>query len=440
MTDPTRQLAPDLAVDRLATAALSAGADIKTILPAQWPHPADFPAPPSAAQRALWSESDRAARPERLRKLRERMASEGVDGYFGLRWEHMRYLTGLPFDDHEVTGSGDSGKFLVGMDEAWVLADSRYTIAVKREAPGSTLYPIERQLVDHWPELVATAGVRRVAIEASTIPHLTWERLVAAAPDVQLIPIEGWVEAQRQLKDPSEIERVAAACAVADRALASLLPSIRPGVTEQDLALDLEWRMRTGGAERLAFDVACLAGPEAALPHGSPGPRKVELGSVLLFDFGAQVEGYRSDMTRTLFVGEPRERDSAVYRLVAASQDVVFERLWEDMSAAQGGRELPIGRTYDALARAVIEADGRWPVYGHGLGHGIGLATHELPGLGRRSPEEPLPRRTVFSVEPGIYLEGEMGVRIEDLVALDVDAGRVDRITNFPRDEVVVGI
>ena len=110
------------------------------------------------------------------------------------------------------------------------------------------------------------------------------------------------------------------------------------------------------------------------------------------------------------------------------------------MSAAQGGRELPIGRTYDALARAVIEADGRWPVYGHGLGHGIGLATHELPGLGRRSPEEPLPRRTVFSVEPGIYLEGEMGVRIEDLVALDVDAGRVDRITNFPRDEVVVGI
>jgi Xaa-Pro aminopeptidase len=129
-----------------------------------------------------------------------------------------------------------------------------------------------------------------------------------------------------------------------------------------------------------------------------------------------------------------------VYRLDHAAQVVVYERLWEDMSAAQGGRELPMGRSYDAVARAVIEADGRWPVYGHGLGHGIGLATHELPGLGRRSPEEPLPRRTVFSVEPGIYLEGEMGVRIEDLVVLDVDAGRVDVITKFPRDEVVVGI
>jgi Xaa-Pro aminopeptidase len=413
---------------------------IQRLLPGEWPQPSDFPAPPTASDRERWAEADRAARPERLRRLRERMAGEGVDGYFGLRWEHMRYLTGLPFDDREITGSGDSGKFLVGLDDVWVLADSRYTIAVKREAPESTVYPIERQLVDHWADLVAGAGVRRVAIEAATIPHLTWERLVTAAPDVDLVPVEGWVEADRQLKEPSELERVAAASAVADRALASLLPSIRPGVTEQELALDLEWRIRTAGADRLAFDVACLAGAEAALPHGSPGRRPVEAGSVLLFDFGAQVEGYRSDMTRTLFVGEPSQRDSDVYRLVAAAQDIVFDKLWEDMSAAQGGAAMPAGRSYDALARDLIVADGRWPVYGHGLGHGIGLATHELPGLGSRSPEQPLPRRTVFSVEPGIYLEGEMGVRIEDLVVLDVDAGRLDRVTNFPRDEVVVGI
>jgi Xaa-Pro aminopeptidase len=421
-------------------AGLGLDAQLREVRPDQWPHPADFAAPPSASQRAAWAESDRAARPQRLAKLRERMAAEGVDGYFGLRWEHMRYLTGLPFDESEVTGSGDSGKFLVGLDEAWVIADSRYTIAVKRDAPDATLFPADTQLTDLWPSLVKAAGVKRVAIEAATIPHLTWERLVAAAPDVELLPIEGWVEAQRQLKDPSELERVEAACAIADRALASLLPSIRPGVTEKELALDLEWRIRTGGADRLAFDVACLAGPEAALPHGAPGPRPVVADNVLLFDFGAQCEGYRSDMTRTLFVGEPRERDVDVYRLVAAAQDVVFERLFEDMSGAQGDREMPIGRSYDALSRAVIDADGRWPAYGHGLGHGIGLATHELPGLGRRSPEVPLPKRTVVSVEPGIYLEGEMGVRIEDLVVLDVDAGRVELITRFPRDVVVVGI
>ncbi|HET9852826.1 MAG TPA: Xaa-Pro peptidase family protein [Candidatus Limnocylindrales bacterium] len=419
---------------------LQLGKRLRMLLPDAWPTPADFPAPPTAADRERWAEADRAARPERLARLRERMGREGVDGYFGLRWEHMRYLTGLPFDESEVAGSGESGKFLIGMSEVWLVADSRYTIAARREAPDTTLYEVFAQLHEFWRDLVTRAGVKRVAIEAMTVPHLTWERLQQAAPEVELVPVEGWVEAQRQHKEPSELERVAAASAVADRALASLLPSIRPGVTEIELALDLEWRMRTSGADRLAFDVACLAGAEAALPHGAPGRRQVESGAVLLFDFGAQVEGYRSDMTRTLFVGEPQERDREVYRVVAAAQDIVFDRLEEAVAAAQRGEEMPTGPEMDQLARDLIEADGRFPVYGHGLGHGIGLATHELPGLGRRSPDQPLPRRTVFSVEPGIYLEGETGVRIEDLVVVDVDAGRVDRVTQFPRDEVVVGV
>jgi Xaa-Pro aminopeptidase len=367
------------------------------------------------------------------------MVAANVDGYFGLRWEHMRYLTGLPFDESEVTGAGDSGKFLVTLDEVFVLADSRYTIAVRRDAPEARVFECYNALTERWPELVTTAGVRRVAVEAMTIPHLVWEGLASAVPEVELVPIEGWVEDGRQHKEEAELERVAAACAVADRALAALLPGIRPGMTEREVALDLEWRIRTGGAERLAFDIACLAGPEAALPHGQPGDRPVQPGAVLLFDFGAQVAGYRSDMTRTLFVGEPTNRDLDVYALVAASQEVVFDKLNEAVPLAQRGIDLPIGRELDVLARSVIDADGRWPVYGHGLGHGIGIAVHELPGLGRRSPAVPLPRRTVFSVEPGIYLEGQTGVRIEDLVAIDVDAARMEIITKFPRDVVIVG-
>jgi Xaa-Pro aminopeptidase len=415
-------------------------ATINRIEPPAWPHPADFAAPPTASDRERWAEADRAARPRRLRLLRDRMAEAGVDGYFGVRWEHMRYLTGLPFDEREIAGSGDSGKFLITESESIVLADSRYTIMVGRESPESRIFECYNALPDRWPDLVMGAGIRRVAVEAMTIPHLVWERLEAAAPDVELVPIEGWVEDLRQHKEPAELERVAAASAVADRALASLLPSIRPGVTESDLALDLEWRMRTGGANQLAFEVTVLSGAEAALPHGQPGLRPATLGAVLLFDFGAEVEGYRSDMTRTLFVGEPRERDSAIYALVHRAQEVVFDRLFEAIPAAQKGRPLPTGRSLDALARESIEADGHFPVYGHGLGHGIGIATHELPGLGRRSPDVPLPSRTVFSVEPGIYIEGETGVRIEDLVTIDVEAGRMDRITNFPRDEVIVGV
>jgi len=404
-----------------------------------WPHPADFAPPPTAADRSRWAEADRAARPSRRDKLRERMAAEGVDGYFGLRWEHMRYLAGLPFDEREIAGSGDSGKFLITDDESIVLADSRYTLLVEREAPDPRIFECYNALADRWADLVADAGVHRVAVEAMTIPHLTWEALQRAAPDIELVPVEGWVEDLRQHKEPAELERVAAASAVADRALASLLPSIRPGVTERDLALDLEWRMRTGGATQLAFEVTVLAGAEAALPHGQPGPRPVERGKVLLFDFGAEVEGYRSDMTRTLFVGEPSARDLDVYGVVHQAQEVVFDRLFEAIPKAQRGEALPTGRSLDALAREAITRDGRFPEYGHGLGHGIGIATHELPGLGKRSPELPLPRRTVFSVEPGIYLDGETGVRIEDLVVLDVDAGRMDRVTNFPRDVVIVG-
>ena len=238
----------------------------------------------------------------------------------------------------------------------------------------------------------------------------------------------------RAVKSPDEIERIAAACAVADRALAALLPEIRPGVTEHDLALRLEWLMRTGGAEALAFDVACLAGPEAALPHGSPGDRPVLDGAVLLFDFGAQVEGYRSDMTRTLFVGEPAERDLAVYDLVRRAQQAPIDEL----QARVADGTIPDGHALDARARGVIDADATWPAYGHGLGHGIGLATHEEPRLSRSAPETPLPSPTVFSVEPGIYLEGETGVRIEDLVHLDASRGVVELLTRFPRDVIAL--
>jgi Xaa-Pro aminopeptidase/Xaa-Pro dipeptidase len=333
--------------------------------------------------------------------------------------------------------AGQSGQFVVGGEEVVVLADSRYTIQVRREAPDARLFEVYHDLPSRWPELMASVGARRVAVEAGFVAHAVWARLAAAAPEVELVPVEGWVEDDRATKEPSEVERIAAACAVADRALAALLPRIRPGETEQSLALALEWEMRTGGAEALAFDVACLAGPQAALPHGSPRAEPIAAGQVLLFDFGAQVAGYRSDMTRTLFVGEPAGRDLDVYQLVARAQRAAIRLLEERLIE---GAPLPTGREVDAVARIAIDEDGRWPAYGHGLGHGIGLATHEAPSLGRSAVADAvLPSRTVFSVEPGIYLEGETGVRIEDLVAIDAEAGRLEALTRFPSSVVVVG-
>jgi Xaa-Pro aminopeptidase len=398
--------------------------------------PDDFAPPPTAADRTRWATADRVARPVRLGRLRERLAGDGLDAYFGIRPENVRYLTGFVLGDGEDRVAGSSGWFLVGRDEVVLFADSRYRVQAEREAPGARVEPVYGDLDARWPTLLASLGARRVAVEGAALSHATWTGLADAAPDVELVPVDGWIEADRAVKEPAELERIGAACAVADRALASLLPEIRSGATERELALRLEWLIRTGSADGLAFDVACLAGPEAALPHGSPGDRPVLAGAVLLFDFGAQVDGYRSDMTRTLFVGEPTPRDLAIYELVAEAQAAAVASI---RAAVAAGGPLPGGREVDAVARAVIIAAGHGDHFGHGTGHGIGLATHELPSLGRLAPDGSLPSPTVFSVEPGVYLDGETGVRIEDLVAVDVAAGRCDLLTAFPRGIVVVG-
>ncbi len=364
------------------------------------------------------------------------MEREGVDAYFGVRRENTRYLTGFELGEGEEKVAGNSGQFLVGRDEVVVLADSRYMVAAHAQCAGARVERVYNDLFARWPKLLAELGdVKRVGVEAGFVSHAMWQRLAEAGPDIELVPVVGWVEEQRQVKEPSEIERIGAACAVADAALERLRPKIRPGVTEHELALDLEWEMRTNGAEALAFPVACLSGPNAALPHGSPTSRKLAAGEVVLFDFGAQVAGYRSDMTRTLFVGEPTARDRQIYELVYAAQQAAFEAL--EHALAEGSR--PSGKEIDTVARDVIRNAGHDEHYGHGLGHGIGLATHEMPSLGVSAPDTPLPSPTVFSVEPGTYLDGETGVRIEDLVLFDAEARKLERLTMFPREVTVVG-
>ena len=395
----------------------------------------------STADLARWKAADEAARPARLARLRERLDREGVDAYLGVSRENTRYLTGFVLGQGEEKVAGDSGRFLVARDEVIVLADSRYREQAEEQCPAARIAESYYDLPDRWSGLVGSlrgpggGPVRRVAVEASLVSQALWTRLAAAVPEVELVPAEGWVETLRAIKEPAELERVSAACAVADAALERLLPALRPGVREREAALQLEWEMRTHGAEAVAFDVACLAGPRAALPHGSPGDRPIAPGEVLLFDFGAQVDGYRSDMTRTLFVGEPVERDLGLYRLVAEAQEAAFQML----SVATGTGSSPSGPAVDAAARAVIERAGHDPHFGHGLGHGIGLATHELPAVTRRASAAPLVSPTVFSVEPGVYLPGQTGVRIEDLVAYDPASGPPRRLTGFPREVTVVG-
>lgn len=393
---------------------------------------------PSEVDVERWSLADRAARPSRLAGLRERLEREGVGAYFGVRRENTRYLTGFELREGEEKGAGNSGQFLVSPSEVVVFADSRYTIQATEQCPDARVERVYNDLFERWPQLLASVdSPTRVAVEAGFVSQATWRRMAAAAPGVELVAAENWVETLRQVKTADEIERVAAACAVADAALQRLLPTIKPGLTEHEVALALEWEMRTNGAEALAFDIACLSGPRAALPHGKPTARRLALGEVLLFDFGAQVCGYRSDMTRTLFVGEPSRHALEIYALVAEAQQAPLDALANAL--AQAG-PLPSGRALHNVARDVIVAAGHGDHFGHGLGHGIGLATHELPGLGATAADTPLPSPTAFTSEPGVYLEGELGVRIEDTLWLAAAAGRLERLSLFPREVTVVGV
>ena len=402
---------------------------------AKRPVPSDFAAPPSQADLQRWSDADAAARPARIAALRARARAEGLDALLLTSHADARYFSGICFGPNEEPTAGVSGWILISSDAFAIFADSRYTVQARREAALAT--PLDPgsdpgAAIAAWAK---THGVRNLGVDPGAIRHAIWERMREAAPGLTLTPTKGWGVALRAVKEPAEIERIAAACAVADRALAAVLPKLLPGATEAEVAWLLEREMREGGAEALAFDVAALAGANAALPHGNPGARPFQRGEVALFDFGAQVAGYRSDMTRTLFVGAASDVDLALYQRVLDGQRAAIAALQHAVES--GASALPSGRAADDAARAAMgDVDG---VYEHGLGHGIGLQTHESPSLSRGASEAPLPSPTVFSVEPGIYLEERIGIRIEDLVAVDLAGRSLSTLTRFPSAPLIVG-
>jgi len=361
------------------------------------------------------------------------MVREGVDALMLTSHADARYFAGICVGPNDEATAGSSGWLLVTADALGLLVDSRYSIQAQREAPAAERIDYGSDAGAAVAKWLQHRGVRHLGLDAQQVRHAVWERILETALGVELRSIRGWGTAVRAVKEASEIERIAAACAVADRALAGILDQIRPGVTESALAWSLERAMRDGGAEALAFDVAALAGGNAALPHGNPSTHELRAGEVILFDFGAQVAGYRSDMTRTLFVGEPSPTHAALYMEVHRGQAATIDLL---RRAAEQGARLPSGRDCDAATRAAMASP---HVYDHGLGHGIGLQTHELPSLSRGAPDDALPSPTVFSVEPGIYVEDEIGIRIEDLVAVNTAAKSLTILTQFPAEPLIVG-
>jgi Xaa-Pro aminopeptidase len=360
----------------------------------------------------------------RLAALRRVLEERGLDAILLSRTAHKRYFSGFRLSDAEGPTSGYAGTLLVTRDRHRILADSRYTVQAEMEAPDWELVPTTGTLDEELPRLLLEDGIERLGMEAGSVTHADWAALAAAAPGTELHDVDAELGSIRLHKTPEEVDAIGRACALTDDCFAHLVDWIRPGMTEREVAWELEGWFRSNGAEGLAFDTIVLAGPRAAMPHGRPSEATVEPGNVLLIDFGCTVDGYRSDMTRTLFVGEVPDD---IRRL----HDAVREAQAAAIAAIEPGVN---GQGLDAIARDRIEREGV-PPYGHGLGHGIGLETHEAPRL-RTSEASILEPGMVFSVEPGIYLAGVTGIRIEDIVALEASGPRL--LTTSTREPLVI--
>ncbi len=352
-------------------------------------------------------------RVDRLRRLLER---EGLDGLLVLGPFNRRYLTGFTPDDGQP---GESSGAVLVSETAFILAtDGRYALTARDQAPLAEVQIYERGLAASLPDLVERAGVRRLGFEAEWISVAGRDRLAAALgrtdPGAELVPAVGLVEELRRVKDETELSLITRAVRLTEAAFQAVARDLTPGWTERRAAWAVEEAMRRAGADEAAFPPIVAAGPNSAEPHAQPTDRVIETGEPVLFDIGARWGGYRADMSRTIVLGEPDDRFKEIYAVVRRAQRAAIDGLGPGMD----------GDAADALAREVIAKAGFGENFGHALGHGVGLATHEAPSLAARQTD-PLVPGMVFTVEPGIYLPGWGGVRLEQMVVLEESGARV---------------
>ncbi len=355
---------------------------------------------------------------DRAERLVELLPEGGIDLLLVTSLINVRYLTGY---------TGSNGLALVGPDTRLFVTDFRYVEQAAEEVDPS--YERRRDQLELYDGLGAAmpAGELRLGFDDTSVTVRQHRRLRELLPGrVELVAAGGLVERLRAVKAPDEVARIRAATEVADAALSELLEQGLVGRTERELADSLEQAMRRRGAERPSFDSIVAAGPHGALPHATP--REVEVGpdQMVVIDWGAELDGYCSDCTRTVATGEPSAGAREVYELVLAAELAGIEAV----RAGVGGRDV------DAVARAVIDAGGHGEHFGHGLGHGVGTEVHEAPRLSMRSHDQ-LQSGNVVTVEPGVYLPGELGVRIEDLVV--VADGGCEVLTSLDKQLLVTG-
>ena len=346
----------------------------------------------------------------RIDRLREIMHREDVDAVIFFNPVNLLYFCGF---------TGTDGVLLVTREQSYFLTDSRYV--AQAEAQVSAGFKRQySQKVEGVIEALTECAVKRVGFEADFVTVSFHQKLLNQASSFDLVALDTPLGLFRQVKDDAEIRCLEKAAQLNKQAFDAVVPLIKPGVTEREIALELECFLRRAGGEEKAFDLIVASGDRGALPHGVASDKKIESGDLVTIDFGTRYQRYHSDETVTVAVGEVSDELRTIYDIVLQAHDLALAALTPSVKASE----------IDAVARQYIEEKGYGKYFGHGLGHGVGLEIHEAPTVSPRS-EAFLTTGMVFTIEPGIYIPGVGGVRIEDTVVMTVDGYRC--LTQIPK-------
>ena len=352
---------------------------------------------------------------KRLSRLRKKLREQNLEAFFITNPVNCRYLSGF---------SGSTVNLLISLEEAYLITDFRYSQQAEEEAP---LYSIiaKGSMFSVLEGLCRDYSLKSIAFEQNYMTVYSYESLKKSLSEVKLVPLIKTVEELRTVKDLHEISLLRKAAEITEESFIKILPFIKPGIQERDVSLELEYLLKQEGGTKAAFDFIAASGKRSSMPHGVASSKRIELGDLVTLDFGIHYQGYCSDMTRTVAVGYAGEREKNLYQLVLQAQMEALQHIKAGIS----------GESADYTARKLIAEKGQGKNFGHGLGHGLGLEVHEEPRLAP-GIKTILKSGMVVTVEPGVYLPGFGGVRIEDMVLIQENG--CEMLTQKYKEELLI--
>ena len=353
---------------------------------------------------------------KRLEKLRLKLKEVNLDAILITKKENYIYISGF---------TGTFAYLLVTQNDAVLLTDFRYTSQAKKQAKFFEIIEYQGKLLESLNSIIASKGVKSLGFEQNVITYKKYLDMKKNLKVSELKPVDGMIEDIRVKKDSNEIETIKKAVEIADNAFSHILNYIKPGVREYEIAIEIEHYMKRQGAKGSSFETIVASGHRSSLPHGTATDKKIENNEVITIDFGAIYDNYCSDITRTIFVGQPNEKFLKIYNIVLEAQK----------TALMGAKKGLLGSEIDSIARDIIDKNGYGENFGHGLGHGVGLEVHEMPSLSKRGNMK-MENGMVVTIEPGIYINELGGVRIEDTVVINDDTPIV--LTQSSKDIIVL--